>query len=68
DEAVDVERIRTGRPLWVTAYPLMDRQAVPERLRRPRRHHPAERPVCAADPRGSAGQRRAAIRLPDPGD
>ncbi|WP_031488216.1 hypothetical protein, partial [Streptomyces bicolor] len=33
DEAVDVERIRTGRPLWVTAYPLMDRQAVPERLR-----------------------------------
>ncbi|MER5214137.1 patatin-like phospholipase family protein [Streptomyces sp. NPDC002838] len=33
DEAVDAERIRTGRPLWVAAYPLMDRQAVPERLR-----------------------------------
>ncbi|MBM9507941.1 patatin-like phospholipase family protein [Actinacidiphila acididurans] len=33
DQAVDPERIRTGRPLWVAAYPLMDREAVPERLR-----------------------------------
>ncbi|MGV9311016.1 patatin-like phospholipase family protein [Streptomyces sp. NPDC003691] len=34
DQAVDTEHIKAaGRPLWVTAYPLMDREAVPERLR-----------------------------------
>lgn len=33
DEAVDAERIRAGLPLWVTAYPLLDREAVPEWLR-----------------------------------
>ncbi|WP_329052179.1 patatin-like phospholipase family protein [Streptomyces violaceus] len=33
DEAVDAERIRAGLPLWVTAYPLTDHHAVPERLR-----------------------------------
>ncbi|AZK95257.1 MULTISPECIES: patatin-like phospholipase family protein [Streptomyces] len=33
DAAVDPEHIRAGRPLWVAAYPLLDREAVPERLR-----------------------------------
>ncbi|MFD3940496.1 patatin-like phospholipase family protein [Streptomyces sp. NPDC058611] len=33
EEAVDPARIRAGSPLWVTAYPLSDRDSLPEGLR-----------------------------------
>ncbi|QDY77878.1 patatin-like phospholipase family protein [Streptomyces qinzhouensis] len=54
DQAVDAERITAGRPLWVTAYPLMDRQAVPEQLR-----------YLAEFARWMGGARAGIIRLND---
>jgi NTE family protein len=33
DEAVDFAGVRVGRPIWVTAYPLIDKRRLPTRLR-----------------------------------